>query len=151
MPQSIELPLAPCVRRIGLALILTCCLVIVATPIAAPWRIVAVVGSLAIGGLLWRRYRRYRPTSLCIDAKHRLRCGLESGDHIQVRQLHLGVIHPLLVSAHLEGEDGTRSDLFAPACMLSDDDHWRLRRALIDWRPDPSEGDGRQDSAGRGT
>lgn len=134
--QTTILPLTRCMRLGGWGLITACSTLVLATGAAWPWRLGGAGLVLILGGLLWRRYLRRRPTALHADARGRLHCTLADGGDIEVRRLMIGAMNPWLASARLYVADGRCLDLFVPGRSLSAVEHWRLRRALLGFRPE---------------
>jgi hypothetical protein len=100
-----------------------------------PVKLTAVAVLLLWGGWLWRRYLQRRPASLQIGIDGELRLVQAGGGQFAVTAVLPGVISPTLVSARLSGRKGEHADLFVPASSLDQELHWRLRRALIGFRP----------------
>ena len=100
-----------------------------------PVKLAAVAVLLLWGAWLWRRYLQRRPASLQIGIDGDLRLLQADGGQFVVTAVLPGVISPILVSARLSGREGEHADLFVPASSLDQELHWRLRRALIGFRP----------------
>ena len=98
-------------------------------------KLTAVAVLLLWGGWLWRRYLHRRPARLQIGIDGGLRLLQAGGGEFPVTAVSPGVICPTLVSARLRGRKGEHADLFVPASLLDQELHWRLRRALIGFRP----------------
>jgi hypothetical protein len=103
--------------------------------IALHWRLSAAALLLLSGTLIWRRYLRRRPASLIVENDGRLCCMFANGHSLEVARILPGIIRPSLVSARLEGRTGEYCELFIIAGSLPDTAHWRLRRALVGFRP----------------
>lgn len=94
------------------------------------------------GGWLWRRYLDRRPARLQIGVDGDLRLLQAGGGEFAVAAVLPGIISPAVISARLGGHKGEHADLFVPASSLDRESHWRLRRALIGFRP-PQAGEHR--------
>lgn len=134
--HEIPLPLTRCMRLLAAAVVFVPAVLIGISPIVDAWRLPASLLTLFTGLLSWRRYRRWRPVVLRVGPDHRLNCILSAGDHVEVERVRQGVVAPGLVMATLIGKGGEGMRLLVPGRSLDVDLHWRLRRALLAWRPD---------------
>lgn len=150
--DNIQLPMTRCMHTGAWGLILTCGILILASDVDWPWRLSGFAALCCSGAWLWRRYLRLRPMVLHAAADHSLACTLADGRIVRVSRVRLGIVHPALVSARLRMVDGGSRDLFVPGWSVSQDAHWRLRRAMLGFRP-ASKGAGAagQPSERRGT
>ncbi len=132
--HSIDLPLTRCMRLLAVSIICLPACFIGFSSIAVGWRLAVLLGILATGLALWRRYRHLRPAVLHVGADHRLSCSLASGEQVEVTQVLPGIIAPSLIMATLVGRGGEAMPLVVPGRSLQIVAHWRLRRALLAWR-----------------
>ena len=110
--------------------------------LAWPVKLGAVIVLVFCGGGLWRRYLVSRPISLRIGTNGDLQLFQAGGGQFAVAAVLPGIIAPALISARLSGHKGEHADLFVPASSLDAETHWRLRRAIVRFRP-PQARDGR--------
>jgi hypothetical protein len=132
--QHLELRLLWWQRLLGPAVVLSGCLLLLASPIAFPWRISAVTALLATGLALWHRHLCSRPQRLLSTSDGRLSCVCGDGREADVDKVRVGIAHPRLLSARLTLADGRRCDLWVPAASLHPDRHRALRAALLRFR-----------------
>ena len=133
--QTIPLPMSHGVRLFGLGLPFCFGVLLLCCQIAWPWRLMAACVVMLSGALLWRRYLQRRPVSLTIETGGSLWCMLANGQRLDVAGVLPGIIRPCLLCSRLEGRAGERCDLLVPGGSLPESSHWRLRRALIGFRP----------------
>ena len=116
------------------------CLVI-CSPVDWPWRVGAALATAITGGLLWKRFLVRFPRAIVDRTPDSLEVRAADGGNQLVEQVRLGVVRPWLISARLYLEHGAAIDLFLPGGLVPAEDHWRLRRALIQFRPQSARAD----------
>jgi hypothetical protein len=148
--MHIRLPLPASLRLAGPGLVLGAGALTLVTPLAWPWRAAVAALTLAVGGLLWRRYLRTRPVVVSGATDGVLRCVRADGRKFDVVTVHTGVVLPWLLSAELVGDEG-RAALFVPGATLAAASHRQLRRALLGFQPGDTRHSPPQSEGGRGT
>ena len=151
--QTIQLPLHRGMRVAGATLVMITCALVLLSPVIWPWRIACALAVGWLGVVSWRRYLRRRPVNLTVAPGGDLWCALPDGRRHQVSRIQPGVIRPWLVSARLALDVGPCCNLFVPGWALTGQEHWRLRRAVLGFRPprpDTDSGPGQSDDR-RGT
>lgn len=133
--HKIPLPLSTCMRRLALATVATCVLLIGLLPVVWPGRLACMALALAVGLLSWRRYLRRRPQWLRVDVHGVIECESTASGRVTIDAIVPGMIHPRLLSASLRAQGGVTLPLFVPGRSVDADSHWRLRRTLLTWRP----------------
>jgi len=137
-------------RLVGWGLVTACCVLVLTTRAAWPWRMGLAVLVLGAGALLWQRYLRRRPLALHARDRDSLTVTSADGREVEVERLTIGVMRPWLVSVQMHAANGRRLDLFVPGRSLPPAQHWRLRRVLTAFRP-AGEGAAAQSPERRGT
>ena len=118
----------------ALAMVLVIALVLF-LQLAWPIKLGAVSVLILWGGWLWRRYLDRRPVSLQIGIDGDLHLLQADGRQFAVTDVLPGIISPALISARLSGQKGEHANLPVPGSSLDVETHWRLRRALVRFRP----------------
>jgi len=101
------------------------------SPVDPLWQALLALATLMIGGLSYRIYRRRRPSAIETMPTGDLVFRYAASRRAVVSELRVGVVSPLLLAVRCRFSDGARGDLFVPAGVLTRQDHWRLRRAII--------------------
>lgn len=151
--QSITLRMSNIVRHAGPAVVMAATGVVLLCPVQWPWRLASAGLVLGSGAILWKRYLSQRPRRLSLDAKGGLEAGFADGRLRQVVAIEPGIVRPWLISARLHHADGSRSELLVSARCIAEEEHWRLRRWLVGFRPRDTRADpdAAQSTGRRGT
>lgn len=129
----IRLPLCPILRwsrHVAVGLTVS---IVLLSPIVLHYRLF-LAGLLVLAWqVCWHRYLGRRPVLVELLSSGKLECVQGNGQRIPVTRIRTGHIGPRLVSARLLPERGAGVDLFVTSATIGVDDHWRLRRLLLDW------------------
>jgi hypothetical protein len=121
-------------RRLGYLVVLACTTLPLLAPLTLPWRCLLALSILLVGVVSWHMFLRRCPDALIEGPDGRLALLTRAGQRFPVSGVDRGIVRPWLVSAVLRTSAG-RVNLFVPGWMLPPQAHWRLRRALIGFRP----------------
>jgi hypothetical protein len=127
----IDLPEQRWESTAALSLTLAFAVAVALSPVDPPWRLLLAASTLLLGVLSYRRYRHRRPLAVETTSAGSLEFRLADSQRATVSAIRLGIVSPLLLTARCRFTDGTSGDLFVPAGILSRDEHWALRRAVV--------------------
>jgi hypothetical protein len=119
---------------LGPMIVLIGCLLLLASPIAYPWRISLVTLVLIAGLFTWQRYLASRPLRLRMSSDGRLSCVRTDGQEVDIERVLVGVAHPRLLSARLTLVDDRQCHLWVPGRAMQPESHRRLRAQLLHFR-----------------
>jgi hypothetical protein len=129
--QILDIPPARCERLAGPLLVALFATAAGFSPVVESWRWILAVSVLLIGALtLWRHWYR-RPDGVEVTSAGSLVFRYPNQRRAVVASIWPGIVSENLLVFRYRLENGTRGNLVVSAMVLSPQDHWVLRRAIL--------------------